>query len=218
MRSILLASLLSAALLAPCAHAGAQPFRSDDRGPMITGSGVAGGGYTGAGFRDIEDALFRTVGDRIAFRTRAVADALLGAAGELGRAVCEGTLQPPPEWPVGVSLDTAAQRVVCGVAEDSGGVSRAAMLHALTGGLPGPHVVAAEALVDALPGIFRADAPVLDERGRWVDGERWQRVFSAYEAYLAVAPPAVLDPPAPALAVLGLVLQQMVEAGLAASR
>ncbi len=218
MRTIHIVPLLAAALLAPLAPAAAQPFRSDDRGPIITGSGGAGGGYTGAGFRDIEDALFRGVGDRTAFRTRAVADAVLGAARETGRAICEGTLQPPPDWPVRVELDTAAQRVVCGVAEARADSSASALRRALTGGLPGPHVAAAEALIASLPGVFRGDAVPLDSRARWVDGARWQRAFAAYQAYLDVAPPALLDPPPAALVVLGLALQRMVGAGLDASR
>jgi hypothetical protein len=216
MRSFLL--FASTLLLVQAAPAGAQAFRSDNTGPMITGSEIAGRGYPGAGSHLIENALFRDVGSRTAFRTRAVADALLGAADEVGRAVCEGTLEPPPHWPVGVPLDTMAQRVVCGVVEARGDGSATAMLHALTGGLEGPHVAAAEALVAALPGIFRTDPVMIDPRGRWVDGARWKRAFAAYEAYLSLAPPALLDPPAAPVAVLGVVLQQMVAAGLDASR
>jgi hypothetical protein len=217
MRSLLLAASLSAALLGPAA-AGAQPFRSDNTGPIITGSGVAGGGYTGAGFRDLENALFRGVEGRIAFRTREVADAVLGAARELGRAVCEGSLQPPREWPASLPLDTAAQRVVCGVAEERRDSTTAWLLHTLTGGIPGPHVAAAEELVASLAGIFRGAAVPLDPRARWIDGARWARVLEAYEAYLNAAPPALLDPPPGELAVIGAVLQEVVRAGLAASR
>lgn len=210
------AALALAALLA-AAPAAAQPFRSDNTGPIITGSGVAGGGYPGAAFRGLEDALFRRVDGTTVFRTRAVADAVLGAADAQGRAVCSGSLEPPEHWPEGTALDTAAQRTVCGVLEEPDAPGREALLRALTGGIAGPHVEAAEALVASLSGLFAGDPRFLDRRERWVLGVRWEQAFASYEAYLSAAPAALLDPPPPELVVVGTILQRLVNAGLAAS-
>jgi hypothetical protein len=211
-----LAALVAA--LVAAAPAAAQPFRSDDTGPIITGSGVAGGAFPGAAFRGLEDALFRRAAGGTAFRTRAIADAVLGAAAGQGRAACSGSLEPPRHWPRGVPLDTAAQRAVCGLLERPDAPERAAILRALTGGLAGPHVERAEALVDALAGVLRRDFRYLDERQRWVDGAAWERAFRAYEAYLSAAPAALLDPPPAELVVVGTILQRVVDAGLDASR
>lgn len=211
-----LAALVAALLAA--APAAAQPFRSDDTGPILTGSGVAGGAFPGAAFRGLEDALFRRVGDGTAFRTRAIADAMLATAAAQGRAACSGSLEPPRHWPAGVPLDSAAQRTVCGVLERPGAPERAALLRALTGGLPGPHVERAEALVASLDGILRRDPAFLDARERWLDGAAWELALRAYDAYLTAAPAALLDPPPHALVVVGTILQRVVDAGLDAAR
>jgi hypothetical protein len=217
MRSSLLAAALAAATLA-AADAGAQPFRSDDVGPIVTGSGVAGAGFPGAAFRDLEDALFRQVGGRTVFRSRAVADAVLARGAELGEAACRGALEPPRRWPPSIPLDTAAQRVVCGLLLRPGDSPEARRVRAaLGGGLPGPHVEAADRLTEALAGLLAAPREPADARERWIAAERWERAFAAYDAYLAAAPGALLDPPPAELAVAGLVLQRLVEAGLAAS-
>ena len=69
----------------------------------------------------------------------------------------------------------------------------------------------------ALAGLFGTTPDYLDGSQRWVGAERWAEAFRAYEAFLDTAPGAVLDPPPPELAVLGVVLQQVVEAGIAAT-
>lgn len=213
------AALLALALLLAAAPVSAQlPPRSDNTGPIITGGEVAGRGYPGAAFRGLEDALFRRTGGTTVFRTRAVADAVLGAAAAEGRAVCDGSIQPPERWPDGVAFDSAAQRTVCGVLERADPPAREALLRALTGGIPGEHVQAAESLVAALDGLFRSEPRFLDARERWIVGAAWERAFAAYEAYLSAAPEALLDPPPHELVVVGTILQRLVEAGLDASR
>jgi hypothetical protein len=213
-----LSAALAVALIACGAPAAAQPFRSDDAGPILTGSGVAGAGYPGAAFRDLRDALFRRVGARTAFRTVAVADAVLSAAAELGDAVCRGAAPPPREWPRPLDLDAPAQRRLCHVLGDPLAAGDAtALVEALTGGWSGAHGEAAGDLVESLAGLLGRERETLDERGRWVEAEAWERALTAYERYLSIAPAALLESPPHELVVLGSVLQRVVAAGLAAS-
>ena len=209
--------LLALALLTWAAPASAQPPRSDNAGPIITGGEVAGRGYPGAGFRAPRDAIFRRAEGTTVFRNRGVADAVLGEAATGGQAICDGSLQPPAWWPEGVAFDSVAERTVCGVLQEPDLPAREALRCALIGGLPGEHVAAAEALVSSLDGLFRTEMRFLDSRERWVLGAAWGRAFVAYDVYLSAAPDALLDVPPHELVVLGTVLQRMVDAGLRAS-
>lgn len=207
---ILLPALAAAVLIAAPAHA--QPFRSDVTGPIITGSGVAG--YPVVPVRDVEDALFRDVDGRTAFRNRAVAAALLDAAGAAQRAACAGTLQPPPEWRDSVQLDTAAQRVVCGLL--ARGLDRERVLHALREGHPGTPGDRAEVLVNALAGLGAVEPEFVDERQRFVDGARWQAAIHAYDDFIEHAPDSLMEDPPEELLVIGAILGHAVDAGLRA--
>lgn len=209
---ILLPALAAAALAA--APAGAQPsFRSDVTGPIITGSGVAG--YPVLPVRDVEDALFRDVDGRTAFRNRAVADALLKAAADAQRAACSGTLQRPRSWPDTVQLDSSAQRIVCGLL--ARGLDRERVLHALREGQPGQPGDLAERLVDALAGLGAVEPEFLDERQRVVDGGRWEAAIRAYDEFIENAPDSLMDDPPGELVVIGAILGYAVDAGLRAS-
>lgn len=214
-RTLLLA--LAAAALPAALHA--QPFRSDVTGPIPTGSGIAGMGYPVLPVRDIEGALFRQVNGRTAFRSRAIADAVLGEAAAAYQEACSGVLQRPRDWPDSLALPAEAQRVVCGVLARPGLDSDDArrVLAALRAGLPGQPGDAAETLVRALAGLAAVEPAFVDERQRFMAGGRWQEVFAAYDRYLDTAPDAALDPPSPELVVIGAILDRLVDAGLRAA-
>ena len=209
--------LLAAAVLA-AAPAGAQEvFLSDPTGPRVTGSEIAG--YV-IPIRDLEGALFRQVDGRTAFRTRGVSDAVLAEADAAQRAACAATLQPPREWPDSLrTLDPQAQRAVCGLlarpALDSDDARR--VLAALRGGQRGMDGDAAHQLVAALAGLA-ADRPgFVDERQRYTDGARWEAAIRAYQLYLDTAPDALMDPPSAEMVAIAVILDRVVDAGLAAS-
>lgn len=214
-RIVLLA--LAAAVLP--AAAAAQPFRSDVTGIPPTGSGIAGMGYPVVPTRDLEGALFRNVNGRSAFRSRAIADAVLGEAAAAYSESCSGTLQRPRDWADSIALPVEAQRIVCGLLGRTGLDSEEArcVLNALRGGAPGTPGDPAEVLVRALAGLARAEPAFVDERQRFMAGGRWEEAFRAYERYLDAAPDAVLDPMPAQLVVIAAILDRLVDAGLTAS-
>lgn len=214
----LFSALLGAALLAAAPLAAQQNPTSDPTGPLVTGSGIAG--YPVVPVRDLEGALFRQVDGRTAFRTRDVSNAMLGEAGEAQRAACAGTLQPPAEWPDSLPrLDEESQRAVCGLLA-SPGLDRAEarrVLAALRGGRAGMDGDAAHQLVAALAGLA-ADRPgFVDAQQRYTDGARWEAAIRAYQMYLDTAPDALMDPPSADMVAIAVILDQVVDAGLAAS-
>ena len=216
MNRTLLSALLAAAVLL-AAPLRAQPFRTDVTGPMVSGSGIAG--YPVIPIRDLEGALFRQVDGGTAFRTRGVADAMLGEAAQAQRAACSATLQKPPHWPDTLALDSAAQRAVCGVLAHQGmdGDDARRVLAALRGDQPGAHADAAYQLVAALAGLG-VDVPgYLDARQRHTNGTRWQTAIQAYMAYLDTVPDALMDPPSGEMVAIAVILDRVVDAGLAAS-
>lgn len=206
-------ALMAVAVLA------AAPLRaqSDPTGPIVTGSGIAG--YPVIPVRDLEGALFRKVDGGTAFRTRPVADAVLNQAAEAQRAACAGTLQRPKGWPEGLPLDTVPQRVVCGLLAKRGMDTEEArlVLCALRGGQPGTEGDAAWLLVAALAGLTAERPGFVDQRQRYIDGARWEAALLAYQVYLATAPDAVMDPPSAEMVAIGVILDRVVDAGLAAS-
>ncbi|HEU4881387.1 MAG TPA: hypothetical protein VFT45_04050 [Longimicrobium sp.] len=215
MNRTLFSALVAAALVG--APLSAQPFRTDVTGPVVTGSGVAG--YPVLPVRDLEGALFRQVDGGTAFRTRGVADAVLGEAAEAQRAACAATLQKPSHWPDSLSLDPDAQRAVCGLLARQGmdGPEARRVLNALRGGQPGTDGDAAYQLVAALAGLG-ADVPgFLDARQRYINGTRWQAAIQAYMVYLRAVPDALMDPPPSELVAIGVILDRVVDAGLDAS-
>lgn len=218
---ILVSALLAAGVLAadPAdAQRGGRPGRSDRTGIIVTGSGIAG--YPVIPVRDLEGALFRQVDGRTVFRTRAVSEAMLGEAAEAQRAACAATLQPPREWPDSMRhLDAAAQRAVCGLLARPGmdGEDARRVLAALRGGQPGTDGDAAYQLVAALAGLG-ADRPAfVDTRQRYIDGARWEAAIRAYQTYLDTAPDALMAPPSAEMVAIAVILDRVVDAGLAAS-
>lgn len=216
-----LAGVLAAAiLLAAPAPAAAQalPFRSDTRGPIVTGSGVAGMGYPVIPFRDIENALFRDVNGRTAFRTRAIADAMLSAAAEAQRATCSGTLQRPADWLDSLALPLDAQRAVCGVLTGTADrEERERVVRLLSGGVEGPHVALAQRLVELLSGLASMEMTFVDDRQRFVAAGNWKEALRVYTDYLAAAPDSVMEDPPGELVVIAAILDAVVDAGLLAS-
>jgi hypothetical protein len=218
MNRLLTAALALAAVLASV-PASAQPFRSDTRGPDVTGSGIAR--YPSLPTRDLEGALFRQVGERTAFRSSRVADAVLNEAAAAERAACAGTLQHPRQWPDSLRADSASQRLVCGLLRRPGLTSEEArvVLEVLRGSRAGRPGDAAETLVAALAGLTAAPpASFPGPRGRqYVDGSRWDAAVRAYDAFLAAAPDELMADPPAVLVAIGIVLNRVVAAGLAAS-
>lgn len=215
---IRIARLLLAAFAACAIPAGvdAQPFRSDMPGPNPTGSGLAG--YPVIPTRDLEGSLFRRVSGRTAFRTRAIADAVLGEAAAAYGEACSGTLHRPRDWADTVVLPVAEQRLLCGLLRHPGLDSDEArrILAVLRACIPGHPGDPAEVLVSALAGLARVEPAFVDERQRFIAGARWQEAFRAYEAYLDAVPDAALDPPPPELVLVGAMLDRLVDAGLQA--
>lgn len=195
----------------------AQPFRSDVQGPIVTGSGVAG--FPVVPTRDIEGALFREVNDRTAFRTRAIADAVLAEAAAALAEACAGTLKRPADWADSLPLPVAQQRIICNLLRRPGLDSEEArqVLAVLRACIPAQGGGPAEALVAALAGLAAVEPSFLDERQRYIAGERWEAAFNAYEAFLDAAPDAALAPPPAELVVIAAVLDRLVDAGLRAA-
>ena len=213
--------LAAAAALLAAAPAAAQPNRSDMTGPGFAGSGVAGVGYHGAAFRDIENALFRRADGRVVFRNRAIACRVVARAAMEAAELRDGGKRPPRSWENAAPFQPQAQADVATLLTEAGTSTASArrVLHALRGGMPGEPGDAPEQLVAALAGLFReGDGLVCPARERWVAGERWAAALQAYEFFVREAPDASLDPVSPELAVIGMVLRDLVDAGLAASR
>jgi hypothetical protein len=196
---------------------GAQPFRSDMPGPNPTGSGLAG--YPVVPTRDVEGALFRRVNGRTAFRTRAIADAVLGEAAAAYGEACSATLHRPRDWPDSIPLPVAEQRILCGLLRDPRLDSEEArrVLAVLRACIPGHPGDPAEALVAALAGLAVAEPGFVDERQRFIAGARWEAAFRAYDAFLDAVPDAALDPPPPELVIIAAILDRLVDAGLRAA-
>jgi hypothetical protein len=217
MNRIVFSALLAAAVLAAAPVGAQEVFLSDPTGPRVTGSEIAG--YV-IPIRDLEGALFRQVDGRTAFRTRGVSDAMLGEATEAQRAACAGTLQPPREWPDSLRrLEPQAQRAVCGLLARPGldGDEARRILAALRGGQRGADGDAAHQLVAALAGLG-ADRPgFVDDRERYVHGARWEAAIRAYQRYLDTVPDALMDPPSAEMVAIAVILDRVVDAGLAAS-
>ncbi|HEX5871692.1 MAG TPA: hypothetical protein VFY65_14795, partial [Longimicrobium sp.] len=91
------------------------------------------------------------------------------------------------------------------------------VLAALRGGQPGADGDAAHQLVAALAGLG-ADRPgFVDGRQRYTDGLRWEMALRAYQHYLSTAPDRLMDPPSAEMVAIAIILDRVVDAGLAAS-
>jgi hypothetical protein len=215
-----IALLAAAAALLAAAPAAAQPTRSDMTGPGLAGSGVAGVGYHGAAFRQIENALFRRAEGRVVFRSPAIACRVMARASLEAVELRDGGLRPPRRWANAAPFQPQAQADVGALLTEHGTGTPAArrVLAALRGGMPGEPGDEPEQLVAALAGLFREGDGVCPARNRWVAGERWAAALQAYEHFVREAPDASLDPISPELAIIGVVLRDLVDAALAASR
>lgn len=212
--------LLALAAAAFPAALAAQPFRSDVTGPIPTGSGIAGMGYPVLPTRDIEGALFRRVSGRTAFRSRAIADAVLAEAAAAHQEACSGTMKPPRHWPdfAAFSVPGDVQRAACSMLGRPDEPPLRRFVNALGGaGQANPAEDPAERLVSALSGLGYLELSFLDGRQRFVSGGRWEVAFRAYDRYLDWAPAEVLDPPPPELVAIAAILKRLVDAGMAAS-
>ena len=76
---------------------------------------------------------------------------------------------------------------------------------------------AAQLLVQALAGLAASEPGYLDARQRHRDGARWEAALRVYQAYLDTAPDALMDPPPAELVAIAVMLDRVVDAGLAAS-
>ena len=215
-----IALFAAAAALLAAAPAAAQPTRSDMTGSGLAGSGVAGGGYHGAAFRQIENALFRRAEGRVVFRSPAIACRVMARAAAEAVELRDGRLRPPRRWENAAPFQPQAQADVAALLTEEGTATPAArrVLAALRGGVPGEPGDEPEQLVAALAGLFRESDRVCPARNRWVAGERWAAALQAYEYFVREAPDASVDPISPELAIIGVVLRDLVDAALAASR
>jgi hypothetical protein len=203
------AAVLALAAVLAAHPAGAQPFRSDVRGPDVTGSGIAR--YPSLTTRDLEGALFKQAGgEGTAFRSPAVGNAMLAEAVRADSAVCAARLQHPPEWPDSLRVDPGSQFLVCQLLNTQ---ERQREIATLLTPRQGPGATQAVELASALSGLMRgmngperSDAP-----------GRWKSAIDAYDAYLQTVPDAWVANPPPVLVAIALVLDRVVDAGLLAA-
>ncbi|HEX8395381.1 MAG TPA: hypothetical protein VF665_23730 [Longimicrobium sp.] len=208
MRILIACLVAAAALTSPLA---AQPFLSDQRGPVVTGSELAG-----MGFRDLENAIFGRSNNQIVFRSRAVANAVRAQAAVVCAQLAGDSLAYPRDWParlrVGPAERDTAFLLLCETESDP-----APLLRALRGGAPGVEGDPASVLVRALQGLFVSPEVVQDARGRRVLGDRWRAAFQAYNRYVDQAPMAVLADPPGVLTAIGIALASGLDAGVDAA-
>lgn len=225
-------ALVLAVVLAAVPAGAQQPFRSDTRGPIVTGSGIAR--YPSMQARRLESALFRT-GDngQTLFRSTAVAGAMQAEAVQADSAVCDGSLQSPLEWGGRLAADSASQLAICELlhTETPGLWSPAAqrVRQRLAQARPGEYTPLsnmADSLVNALAGLM-AGRPQTAEAypgrvdsspERYTQAGNWRAALLYYRMYLNAVPAAMMADPPHELVSIAIVLDRVVDAGLKASR
>lgn len=194
---------LAALALAAAPAAAQSGTGSNTTGPIITGSGPAGGSYQGAGLRS-ENELFGRARQATVFRNaalgcaarataRSFVDSLAGRSETLARArvrtlmgIYEGT---PP-------LDEVAAALAHGAAPSS------------------PLGVASRRLAVAVDGLLRNRCGCPGSREEYPEAPQWQEALRAFNAYVHDAPAEALAPPAPELLAIHEVLFTVVKGTL----
>jgi hypothetical protein len=193
-------AVLALAAAPACAQTGNL---SDVSGPVITGSGPAGGSFLGAGLRS-ENEMFGRAGDLVVFRNAGIGCALRGA-----EAAYRDSVAGQPQ--------TAAQRRVLDLlAVNAGTPSADAVAAALAHGADAgsPLGMAARRLADALNGLMRDQGGCSQSREDYTEAPQWQEAIEAFQHYIHDAPDAAFSPPAPELLAIHAALQRMVVGAL----
>ncbi|HEV7589100.1 MAG TPA: hypothetical protein VGO40_13380 [Longimicrobium sp.] len=201
-----LAALAVLALAA--APAGAQTGnQSDITGPVITGSGPAGGSFLGAGLRS-ENELFGRAADAVVFRNARIGCAVRGAEAAYRDSVAREP-QTPAQRRV---LDLLAVNADRPAADPVAAAVAAALAH---GADPGsPLGMAARRLADALDGLMRDRGGCAQARQEYTEAPQWREAIDAFQHYVHDAPDSAFSPPAPELLAIHAALQRVVEEAL----
>jgi hypothetical protein len=193
-----------AALALSSLPAGAQTGnQSESSGPVITGSGPAGGSFLGAGLRS-ENEMFNRVGDAVVFRNARIGCGVRNAERAYRDSVAARPLTP------------AQRRVLDLLAITAGPPSVEAVATALTHGADpaSPLGVAAHRLAAALDGLMRERGGCTPARQDYAEAPQWQEAIAAFQDYVSNAPDSAFSPPAPELLAIHAALQRVVEGAL----
>ena len=173
--------------------------QSEVTGPIVTGSGPAGGSFLGAGLRS-ENEMFGRVGDQVVFRNARIGCAVRGAAN-----AWRDSVAVLPHTP-------AEQRVFDLVTANEGSPGADAVAAALARGSDGgsPLGMAARRLADAMGGLLRNRGGCSQSRQDYSEAPQWQEAIEAFKAYVHDAPDSAFSPPAPELIAIHAALQSVV--------
>jgi hypothetical protein len=198
-------TLAAAALLALAASPAAaqQVGNTDASGPILTGSGSAGGSYLGAGLRS-ENELFGRLGDDVVFRNARIGCAVRGAVNAWRDSVARETHTP------------AEQRVFDLLIANEGSPGADAVAAALARGADGgsPLGTLARRLANALGGLMKDRGGCAESRQEYTEAPQWQEAIEAFKAYVRDAPDSAFAPPAPELIAIHAALQSVVSGAL----
>ena len=202
-RSILTAAALLAVAASPAAAQ--QVGNTDVSGPIITGSGPAGGSYLGAGLRS-ENELFGRLGDDVVFR-----NARIGCAVRVAVNRWRDSVANLPKTP-------AEQRVFALLVapEGSAGAEVAAVAAPLAHRADPTSTLGmmAQRLALSLAGLMRDRGGCPESRRDYPEAPQWQEAIAAFKLYVHDAPDSAFAPPAPELIAIHAALQSAVTGAL----
>lgn len=200
-------TLAAAALLALAAAPAAaqQVGNTDASGPILTGSGSAGGSYLGAGLRS-ENEMFGRIGDDVVFRNARIGCAVREAVNRWRDSVAN------------LPKTAAEQRVfdllIANEAAPGPQVEVVAAALARGADPASPLGVMARRLAVALAGLMRDRGGCPESRKDYPEAPQWQEAIAAFKAYVHDAPDSAFAPPAPELIAIHAALQNAVTVAL----
>lgn len=201
-RRHLLALLAPAALLLAAAPARAQTGNQSD--PGIPTIGAAGAGsYLGPGLRT-ENEMFALAGNTVVFR-----NAKTGCAVRNATQAYRDSVASAPRTP-----SQARVQQLLGAIEGTPDVAGVAAALAHGADPASPLGRAADALANALNGLFRDRGGCSDDRGAYGEAPQWQEAIRAFNDYVRTAPDSAFSPPAPELVAIHDALQSVVYTAL----
>lgn len=191
----------AAALALAGAPAAAQSGNQTDiSGPIITGSGPAGGSYLGAGLRS-ENEMFGRIGDDVVFRNARIGCGVRGAVDFWRDSVARVTRAPAEERVYRLLTATVDSVAITGAVA-------AALAHGSDAAAP--LGVASRRLADALYGLMRDRGGCSPNRREYTEAPRWREAIEAFKDYVRDAPDRAFSPPAPELMAIHAALQSVV--------
>jgi len=197
-RRHLITLLAPAALLLAAAPARAQVGNQSD--PGIPTIGAAGSGsYLGPGLRT-ENELFARAGNTVVFRNAKTGCAIRNAVQSYRDSVASAPR----------TASQARVQTLLGAIDgnpDLAGVA-AALAHGADPATPLGR--AAQALANALNGLFRNRGGCSDDRNAYDEAPQWQEAIRAFNDYVRNAPDSAFSPPAPELVAIHDALQSVV--------